>query len=90
MHRDLKKEPLRGVIPPMATLLLDDNQLDKEGTAQLIEHLIAGGVHGIFILGTTGECTNISYQLRRELITLSCEKVNGRVPVLVGITEKVS
>lgn len=87
MHRDLKKEPLRGIIPPMATLLLDDDHLDKEGTIQLIEHLIAGGVHGIFILGTTGECTNISYKLRRELITLSCEKVNGRVPVLVGITD---
>jgi len=87
MQRDLKKEPLKGIIPPMATLLLDDDHLDKEGTGQLIEHLIAGGVHGIFILGTTGECTNISYKLRRELITLSCKLVNGRVPVLVGITD---
>lgn len=87
MQRDFKKEPLRGVIPPMATLLLDDDHLDKAGTAQLIEHLIAGGVHGIFVLGTTGECTNISYKLRRELISLTCEKVDGRVPVLVGITD---
>ena len=87
MRRDLKKEPLRGIIPPMATLLLDDEHLDVAGTAQLIEHLIEGGVHGIFILGTTGECTNISYKLRRELITLTCEKVDGRLPVLVGVTD---
>ncbi len=87
MQRDLKKQPLRGIIPPMATLLLDDTQLDLAGTSKLINHLLEGGVHGIFILGTTGECTNISYKLRRKLISFTCKEVNEKVPVLVGVTD---
>lgn len=87
MTRDLKKQPLRGIVPPMATLLLDDTRLDTESTSRLITHLLEGGVQGIFILGTTGECTNISYELRKELISFTCREVNGKVPVLVGVTD---
>lgn len=87
MQRDLKKQPLRGIVPPMATLLSDDTQLDVEGTSKLIHHLLDGGVHGIFILGTTGECTSISYQLRTELISVACKEVNEKVPILVGVTD---
>ena len=46
---------LKGLIPPMVTPLIDNNTLDRDGTVRLVEHMIAGGVHGIFILGTTGE-----------------------------------
>jgi 4-hydroxy-tetrahydrodipicolinate synthase len=44
------KSPLRGIIPPLITPLLDNNTLDIEGLQRLIEHTISGGVHGIFIL----------------------------------------
>src|SRR5690606_11835742 len=44
-------------------------------------------VHGIFILGTTGEAPSLSYRLRRELISQVCRQVAGRVPVLVGVTD---
>jgi 4-hydroxy-tetrahydrodipicolinate synthase len=80
-------QPLKGIIPPMVTPLLDNRTLDKKGLDQLIEHLIGGGVHGIFILGTTGESTSISYALRRELIFRTCEKTAGRIPILVGVTD---
>ena len=52
-----------------------------------MEHLVSGGVHGIFILGTTGESTSLSYKTREQLILESCKAVNGRVPVFVGITD---
>jgi 4-hydroxy-tetrahydrodipicolinate synthase len=80
-------QPFLGIIPPMVTPLLNSKTLDKKGLDRLIEHLIAGGVHGIFILGTTGEATSLSYSLRKELIWYTCEKVQGRVPVMVGITD---
>ena len=76
-----------GIIPPMVTPLSDRDSLDIEGTQRLVEHLIAGGVHGIFILGTTGEAPSLSYRLRRELIDRTCQIAGGRVPVLVGITD---
>ena len=78
---------LRGIIPPMVTPLLDYDKLDAAGLERLIEHLLRGGVHGLFILGTTGEGPSLSYRLRRELIERTCRQVNGRVPVLVGITD---
>lgn len=77
----------RGVIPPLLTPLSDRDTLDEAGLERLIEHVLAGGVHGIFILGTTGEAPSLSYRLRCELIGRVCELVNQRVPVLVGITD---
>lgn len=79
--------PLRGIIPPMATPLLDRDRLDLAGLDRLIEHILGGGVHGLFILGTTGEAPSLSHRLRCELIERSCARVAGRVPVLVGVTD---
>ncbi len=78
---------LKGIIPPVITPLKDNNTLDLQGLSNLIEHLIAGGVHGLFFLGTNGEATSISYNLRKELITKACEITAKRVPVFVGITD---
>ena len=79
--------PLRGIVPPMVTPLRDRDTLDLEGLERVIEHLLAGGMHGLFILGTTGEAPSLSHRLRRELITHTCRQVRNRVPVLVGITD---
>src|SRR5690554_3285825 len=88
MTKDLiLPKPFRGIVPPMVTPLLNDHTLDKIGLERLIDHMISGGVHGLFVLGTTGEGTSLSYSLRRELIELTCDRVNGRVPVMVGITD---
>jgi 4-hydroxy-tetrahydrodipicolinate synthase len=81
------KLPLSGIIPPIVTPLLDNSTLDKAGLERLIEHLLSGGVHGLFILGTTGEATSLNYNLRKELIKRTGEVVNHRVPVVVGITD---
>jgi 4-hydroxy-tetrahydrodipicolinate synthase len=79
--------PLRGVITAMVTPLHQDLTLDEKGLERLIEHLIGGGVHGIFILGTTGEAPNLPYSVRSALIERTCKLVGSRVPVIVGITD---
>jgi 4-hydroxy-tetrahydrodipicolinate synthase len=76
-----------GIIPPLVTPLRDRDMLNVDGLGRLIERLIAGGVSGLFILGTTGEGPSLSYRLRREMIVQTCRIVRGRVPVLVGITD---
>jgi len=81
------KLPLKGIIPPMVTPLLKNKELDSIGLNNLIEYLLQGGVHGIFLLGTNGEGPSLGYGLRKQLITEACAIVNGRVPVLVGITD---
>lgn len=89
MPDSLLSTPLCGVIPPLLTPLLDTDTLDVEGLERLIEHVLAGGVHGLFLLGTTGEGPCLSYRLRRELVERSCRQTSFRTPILVGVTETV-
>jgi len=79
--------PFRGIVPPLVTPLLGPDLLDVEGLHRLVEHVLSGGVHGIFVLGTTGEGPNLSYRLRREVVDRVVRQVDGRVPVLVGVTD---
>jgi 4-hydroxy-tetrahydrodipicolinate synthase len=76
-----------GIIPPLVTPLKSRDEIDHLGLERLVNHVISGGVHGIFILGTTGEAPSLSYRLRRELISLVTKQVAGRIPVLVGVTD---
>ncbi len=69
------------------TPLEDRDRLDVEGFEKLIQHVLHGGVHGIFVLGTTGEGPSLSHRLQRKVVSRACETVAGRVPVLVGITD---
>jgi 4-hydroxy-tetrahydrodipicolinate synthase len=87
MNLDLLKHPLRGIVPPMVTPLKSRDELDVAGLERLVEHILAGGVHGLFILGTSGEAPSLSYRLRRELVERVCRQVAGRLPVLVGVTD---
>ena len=80
-------QPLRGIVPPVVTPLLDRDTLDVPGLERVLEHILAGGVSGLFLLGTTGEGPGLSHRLRRELIDRACRQVAGRVPVLVGISD---
>jgi len=86
-NADALARPLRGIIPPMVTPLLAADALDVVGLERLIEHILTGGVHGLFILGTTGEAPSLSHRLRHEFVERVCTQVKGRVPVLVGITD---
>lgn len=82
--------PLRGVVPPLITPLTNEHELDVHGLERLIEHVLGGGVHGLFLLGTTGEGPSLSDALKYEMVKTSCEFIRKRVPVLVGITDTSS
>lgn len=79
--------PVRGVVVPLITPLVGRDELDVEGLERLVEHVIEGGVHGIFLLGTCGESAALCSRMRRELVSRVCQQVRGRVPVLVGISD---
>lgn len=79
--------PLSGVIPPLATPLTDADTLDGAGLEKLINHVLGGGVHGLFLLGTTGEGPSLSKRIQYEMVKESTRIINHRVPVLVGISD---
>ena len=83
----LLARPLRGVIVPMVTPLSGCQSLDVPCLERLVEHVLSGGVHGLFVLGTTGEAASLDDDVRRELVRRTCTLVAGRVPVLVGVTD---
>jgi dihydrodipicolinate synthase/N-acetylneuraminate lyase len=83
----LVNTPLTGIFPPLVTPLTDRDTLDVAGLECLTEHVLSGGVHGLFLLGTTGEGPSLSQRLKTEVVERGCRLVAGRVPVMVGVTD---
>lgn len=79
--------PVRGVLVPLVTPLTSPDQLDEGAVDKLVEHIIAGGVDGLFLLGTTGEAPQLSFAVREALVRRACKAVNGRIRVLAGISD---
>ncbi|MBR2508741.1 MAG: dihydrodipicolinate synthase family protein, partial [Lentisphaeria bacterium] len=76
----------KGIIPPAITPLTATRELDIAGLERLIEHMISGGIHGLFVLGTTGEGPAVGYKVQQDMVRESIRIVNNRIPVLVGIS----
>ncbi len=81
------RERFHGIVPPMITPLTDDHRLDVAGLERLVAHELAGGVHGLFLLGSCGEGPVLPPAVQHELIERTIRLVAGRVPVIVGITD---
>lgn len=71
----------------MLTPLTESRQVDIEALNRLVNHLITGGVNGIFVLGTSGEGPWLSEAHCRTVVHETVEAVRGRVPVLVGLLQ---
>jgi len=74
-----------GIYPPVITPHHEDGAIDKDGFVTMIEHLIASGVHGIIVGGTTGEYYAQTREERAGLMKLAAETISGRLPLIVGI-----
>lgn len=73
-----------GIYTPAITPLGHDGQIDKTAFADVLESLIAAGVHGIVIGGSTGEYYAHTTQERLELAAWAREVIGSRVPLIVG------
>ncbi len=78
---------LHGIIPPMCTPFTAEGEIDLDSVPRLVEFLIGHGVHGIFVLGSTGEFPVLTNSQRQTVIEATVAAVNGRVPVLAGIVD---
>lgn len=80
----LKIEDVKGVIPPIVTPVDANENVDKSGLQRVIDHVIDGGVHGIFVLGSNGEFYAFDYENQKRAVEITVEHVNKRVPVYAG------
>ena len=77
-------QPLfRGVLPALVTPFRD-GAVDEEAFVRLVERQIAGGVHGLVPVGTTGETSTLSHDEHRRVVELCVKTARGRVPVIAG------
>jgi len=76
---------LGGIIPPLVTPLHSDETLDEEGLRRLVQHVLRGGVHGVFVMGSTGEFAAVADAERRHAIEVVVDEVKGKAPVFAGV-----
>jgi 4-hydroxy-tetrahydrodipicolinate synthase len=77
-------EPMfRGVLPALVTPFRD-GKVDEDAFVRLVERQIAGGVHGLVPVGTTGESATLSHDEHRRVVELCIATAAGRVPVVAG------
>ena len=74
----------KGVIPALITPLDDKGNVSEKATRKLIDFVIDNGVHGVFVIGTTGEFYGLSYAEKRKLMEITVDQTKGRVPVYAG------
>jgi len=73
-----------GIYTPIVTPHRDDHSIDRDRFAEVAEHLIAAGVHGIIVAGTTGEYYAQTAEERVELMRLAKDVIKDRVPLIAG------
>jgi 4-hydroxy-tetrahydrodipicolinate synthase len=83
----LKLHELRGVLPALVTPLTRDGAVDEPAIQRLVEHVLAGGVHGLLALGSTGEVASLDQAARRQVLAAVVKAAAGRVPVLCGVAQ---
>ena len=79
------RETLQGTGVALVTPFTNDSEVDYNALGKLIDFVIDGGVNYLVTLGTTGETPTLDKQEKIEIIEFTYEKVNNRVPVVVGI-----
>ncbi|MFG3083899.1 dihydrodipicolinate synthase family protein [Streptomyces parvulus] len=79
--------PLHGVIPPVITPLTPAGDVDTGSVRRLAEHLIGAGVHGLFLLGSSGETAYLTDAQRLTALEAAVDAAAGRVPVLAGVID---
>lgn len=76
-----------GIFPPIVTPLDEKERLDVEGFERQLNRLLKAGVHGIYLLGSSGEGVTLRESVRREVVRVASRFVGGRVPVICGVMD---
>jgi dihydrodipicolinate synthase/N-acetylneuraminate lyase len=80
-----KRLKYHGAVVPLVTPFTKDGGLDVPALHRLLDSQVQGGVEGIFVLGTTGEGAHVPRDSRRQLVTATVKRVDGRAVVFAGL-----
>jgi dihydrodipicolinate synthase/N-acetylneuraminate lyase len=75
----------QGAVIPMITPVTASGQLDEAAVDRVVDSLVAGGVSGIFVLGTTGEGAHVPRSFRRQLVRRAASRAGNRCLIYAGL-----
>jgi 4-hydroxy-tetrahydrodipicolinate synthase len=78
---------LNGITSALVTPLDESGNILEDGLRQMIDYSIEGGIHGIYILGSTGEIYGLDDNQKRQMVEITVDHTNGRVPIYAGVSE---
>ena len=76
-----------GIFAPTITPLDEKERVDELGFVNQLNRLIDNGVHGIYLLGTSGEFTTLTNAERERAMDIAVKAVGGRVPIICGVMD---
>lgn len=76
---------IKGIIVPIVTPVDEENHINEEAMARVVNYIIDGGVHGILAFGSNGEFFAIDADEQRKALACIVKTANKRVPVYMGI-----
>ncbi|MCI8422212.1 MAG: 4-hydroxy-tetrahydrodipicolinate synthase [Lawsonibacter sp.] len=77
----------QGILTALVTPMDDQFQVDETKLRQLVNIQIESGIHGLVMLGGTGEYAALSAEARKQAVQIAKEEAAGRVPVIAGVLE---
>lgn len=75
----------KGIVPAVVTPFLADERIDYKAWQEIIDALIAGGVHGLFVIGGQGEFFTLTEEEREVAARFCVQAVARRVPVYANV-----
>jgi 4-hydroxy-tetrahydrodipicolinate synthase len=75
---------IHGIIPPVATPMQANEDLDLPRLKTFLDSFLQAGVHGVFVLGTNSEFYALDESEKQQVIATAAAHVNKRVPVFAG------
>jgi dihydrodipicolinate synthase/N-acetylneuraminate lyase len=76
-----------GIFTPTITPLDEKERVDELGFVKHLNRLIDNGIHGIYLLGTSGEFTTLTNAERQRAVEIAVNAVGGRVPIICGVMD---
>ncbi len=73
---------IKGIVVPVVTPFRRDESINEDALRQIVNYLIAGGVHGLFPSGSQGELWALTSDEKKRVMDVVIEEANGRVFVM--------
>lgn len=81
----MARNKFKGLGIALVTPFNQDGSVDYDSLRRLLDFQLSNGIDFICVLGTTAETPTLTYEEKKQIVTIVRDKVQGRVPILIGM-----